>query len=68
MPENKGLRYNKGKRKWSYISFKALEPMIEVLEFGAVKYEPLNWQKGMDKKELLELSNKQSDMLNILSL
>lgn len=54
MPESKGLRYNKGKRKWSLLSFKALEPMIDVLEFGATKYEPFNWQKGLDKTEILE--------------
>lgn len=28
--------------------------MIEVLEFGAKKYEPFNWQKGLDPKEVLE--------------
>ena len=54
MPDNKGLRYNTGKRKWSLVHFKSLEPMIEVLEFGAKKYEPFNWQKGLDKKEVLE--------------
>lgn len=50
----KGLRYNKDKRKWSYVHFKSLEPMIEVLEFGAKKYAPFNWQKGLDLKEILE--------------
>ena len=54
MPENKGLRYNTGKRKWSLVHFKCLEPMIEVLEYGAQKYEPFNWQKGLDEKEILE--------------
>jgi hypothetical protein len=54
MPENKGLRYNAGKRKWSLVHFESLEPMIEVLEYGAKKYEPKNWQKGLDKSEILE--------------
>jgi hypothetical protein len=54
MPENKGLRYNSGKRKWSLIHFQSLEPMIEVLEYGAKKYEPFNWQRGLDQKEILE--------------
>jgi hypothetical protein len=54
MPEQKGLRYNSGKRKWSLLHFKSLEPMIEVLEFGAKKYEPKNWQRGLDKSEVLE--------------
>lgn len=28
--------------------------MIQVLEFGATKYEPFNWQRGLDKREILE--------------
>lgn len=48
------LRFNKDKRKWSLVHFKSLEPMVEVLEFGAEKYEPDNWKKGLDKKEILE--------------
>lgn len=51
---NKGLRFNEGKRKWSYVDFKALEPMVQVLEFGAKKYAPFNWMKGLDKTEILE--------------
>jgi len=47
-------RYNTGKRKWSLVHFKSLEPMVEVLEFGATKYAPDNWKKGLDKKEILE--------------
>ena len=54
MPESKGLRYNEGKRKWSLVHFKSLEPMIEVLEYGATKYAPKNWQKGLEKDEILE--------------
>lgn len=50
----KGLRYNQGKRKWSLVDYKSLEPMIEVLEFGAKKYSPDNWKKGLDRKEILE--------------
>ena len=54
MAEEKALRYNKQKRKWSLVHFKSLEPMIQVLEFGAEKYAPDNWKKPMDRKELLE--------------
>lgn len=50
----KGLRFNEGKRKWSLVDYKSLEPMVEVLEFGAKKYTPDNWKKGLDKKEILE--------------
>lgn len=52
--EGKGLRYNAGKRKWSLVHYQSLEPMIEVLEFGAKKYAPHNWMKGLDPKEVLE--------------
>ena len=33
-----GLRFNKGKLKWSLVSWKALEPMVRVLMYGAHKY------------------------------
>ena len=49
----KALRYNEGKPKWSLVHYKSLEPMIRVLEFGALKYEPENWKKSMDLKEIL---------------
>jgi|SRR5882672_8389502 len=49
-----GLRYNDGKLKWSYVHFTSLEPMVRVLMFGAQKYEPFNWQKGLKKDEVLE--------------
>jgi hypothetical protein len=49
-----GLRYNNDKLKWSYVHFKSLEPMVRVLEFGAKKYAPFNWQKGLKKEEILE--------------
>lgn len=52
--KDKAQRFNQGKRKWSYVHFKAFEPMIEVLEFGALKYAPNNWRKGLDKLETLE--------------
>lgn len=49
-----GLRYNDGKLKWSYVHFESLEPMVRVLMFGAQKYQPFNWQKGLKKDEILE--------------
>ena len=51
---NKAMRFNEGKRKWSLVDFKSLEPMIEALEYGAEKYSPDGWKKGYDKKEILE--------------
>jgi hypothetical protein len=40
-----GDRYNTGKTRWSLVSWKALVPMVEVLEFGAKKYAPFNWHE-----------------------
>lgn len=50
----KAIRFNEGKPKWSLVHFKSLIPMIKVLEFGAEKYAPFNWQKPMDTTEILE--------------
>ena len=52
--EEKSDRFNSGKPKWSLVHFKSLEPMIKVLEFGAIKYAPENWKKGLDPIEILE--------------
>lgn len=52
--EEKADRFNEGKPKWSLVHFNSLVPMIRVLEFGARKYSPDNWKKGLDLKEILE--------------
>ena len=49
-----GDRYNDGKLKWSYVHFASLEPMVRVLMFGAQKYSPHNWRRGLKKDEILE--------------
>lgn len=51
---NKALRYNNEKLKWSLVDFKSLEPLVEVLEFGAKKYAPNNWKLGLDSTEIVE--------------
>lgn len=48
------LRYNTGKPKWSLVHMHSLVPMIRVLEYGALKYAPLNWQKPMKRDEVLD--------------
>lgn len=54
--ENKeqAKRYNKGKRQWSLVDFKSLEPMVEVLEFGMQKYSRNNWKQGFPVTQLCE--------------
>lgn len=49
-----GLRFNKGKVRWGLMHYKSIEPMIRVLMYGAEKYDDNNWQKGLNKKEILE--------------
>ena len=64
LQELKGLRYNKGKLRWSLVDYKALEPMIRVLMYGAEKYTTPeasgdhNWKKGLDKTEILECAQR----------
>lgn len=50
----KADRFNEGKPKWSLVHYESLVPMIRVLEFGATKYAPFNWQKPMNTTEILE--------------
>lgn len=54
MENSTGDRFNEGKLKWSLISWKALEPMVKVLMFGALKYDSWNWTKGLKYTEICE--------------
>lgn len=51
---DKADRFNAGKRKWSLVHFKSLEPLVLALEYGANKYSPDNWKKGLDKREIID--------------
>jgi len=53
MDSERADRYNQGKMAWELIDFESLEPMVEVLMFGAEKYAPNNWKKGQPTSELL---------------
>ncbi len=52
-PPSTALRYNQWKLRWSLVDWKSIEPMVQVLEFGAKKYSEDNWKKPMDKKQIL---------------
>ena len=55
MEEKKlGTRENSNKPKWSLLPQSTLIPMVDVLEFGANKYGPANWQKGLSIRETCE--------------
>lgn len=47
MVKSKGLRYNKGKLRWSLLPYDSLKYIIEVFEHGAKKYNDRNWEKGL---------------------
>ena len=44
-----GLRFNNGKLPLELVPVEALESMAEVLRFGAKKYAPRNWERGMKR-------------------
>ncbi len=50
----RGTRHNEGKPRWSLVPQTSLIPMVRVLEFGADKYSPTNWQKGLSIREICE--------------
>jgi hypothetical protein len=60
MSADKGLRYNKGKLRWSLMHYGSMKPMIEVLMYGAAKYTTAtasgdhNWKKGLEPVEILD--------------
>lgn len=43
-----GARYNAGKARYDLIPIASLKPAADVFEYGAEKYAPMNWAKGMD--------------------
>lgn len=52
--KEQALRHNHGKLQWSLVDFESLEPLVEVLEFGAEKYAPNNWKKGLPITKTME--------------
>ncbi len=38
------VKHSGGKLRWSLLPFFALRHVVEVLEFGALKYKPGNWR------------------------
>ncbi len=56
-------RYNSGKPQWGLVVQWTLIPMVKVLEFGAAKYAPDNWKKGLNREEILESIKRHLDAL-----
>lgn len=42
-----GRKDDQGKLPYELLPSDAVESIVEILEFGAKKYEPRNWEKGM---------------------
>lgn len=47
----RGSRFNENKPRWSLLPRLALVPVVKVLMYGAKKYEPYNWAKGLSYSE-----------------
>lgn len=43
-----GRKDDTGKLPWHLIPWDAVRSIVKVLQFGAAKYAPRNWEKGMD--------------------
>lgn len=48
MADNAGRKDDSGKGSWNLLPFDAIGEIVKVLDFGAKKYAPHNWAKGMD--------------------
>lgn len=46
--DEKGLKYDGEKPRMDLLSTEALRRIAEVLTFGAKKYDPNNWRKGIE--------------------
>jgi hypothetical protein len=45
---SEGRKDDAGKAPWHLVPFDAVGCIVKVLDFGAKKYGPRNWEKGMD--------------------
>jgi hypothetical protein len=44
---DEGTKHDQGKMRWDLLPAESVEQVIEILMFGAEKYEPYNWAKGI---------------------
>lgn len=51
--EIRGSRFNSGKPRFDLLDWDALQGTAAILEFGAKKYAPYNWKKGLPYMEIL---------------
>ncbi len=53
MEKSKGLRFNEGKLRYDLLHPVAQKGIVKVLTKGAEKYEPHNWEKGMEWSKVI---------------
>lgn len=49
--EKEGAKYDSGKPDWSLLPLDEIEQVVDVLTFGAVKYDRDNWKKVDNKRD-----------------
>jgi hypothetical protein len=49
----KGMKFNKGKLRWTILPFEAVKEVLKILEYGAIKYDVDNWRNFEDTPEEL---------------
>lgn len=49
---NGGIKHDAGKDPWQLLPWDALRVITYILRYGADKYEPRNWERGMDYDRL----------------
>lgn len=42
-----GIKKDEGKPRWELVPYDAVEGVVEILTFGAKKYDARNWEKGI---------------------
>lgn len=47
-PALQGVKFDDGKDPWDLVPYDAVRAIVKVLAFGAQKYAPRNWEKGMN--------------------
>ena len=45
VPKMPGMKFDKEKPRWDLLPLDAVEKIVEIMTYGAVKYKPNNWQK-----------------------
>jgi hypothetical protein len=49
---DEGVKFDEGKAPWNLFPWEAAEEVAKVLQYGATKYAPRNWEKGMQGSRL----------------